>query len=333
MRSEQRIEEACAVIDQVRREVGRAIVGYRRPIDEILTGLLCGGHLLIEGVPGIGKTLIIRTLARTLGLGSDRIQFTPDLMPADLLGTEVLLREGDEETVDGELAIRFREGPVFTNLLLGDEINRGTPKTQSALLQAMQERQVSIGGRTRPLPDPFFVLATQNPIEMEGTYPLPEAQLDRFFFKIALGVPGRREIEEILTLTTGAIPVEPATVLSAPRLLEIMRLVREIPAAKEVISYAAALVIATHRDESIRPFVRYGASPRAAQALILAGKARALLDGRLNVSFDDLRAAAPPAFRHRIILSFEGEAEGIEPDDLIGRLTAVRPEELIGRYE
>lgn len=323
------LERAREALGRVERELAANIVGYRVECEEILIGLLSGGHLLIEGVPGIGKTLIMRSLSAILGLESKRIQFTPDLMPADLLGTEVLIR--DEEVADALAAvrIRFREGPVFTNLLLADEINRGTPKTQSALLQAMQEREVSLGLETRPLPSPFFVLATQNPIEMEGTYPLPEAQLDRFFFKIALPVPDQAALEEILRMTTGPDVRKPECVLTPTTLLELMELVRQVPVAPEIVSYAAALVLATHRDEKLRPYIRYGASPRAAQTLILAAKARALIQGRTNASFEDIRRSAAPALRHRIILSFQGEAEGIDPSDLIHRLAAVEPRELI----
>ncbi len=329
MSIEAELEKAGEILRRVEGELAGSVVGYRSQSEEILIGLLCGGHLLLEGVPGIGKTLIMQSLAAILGLNWKRIQFTPDLMPADLLGTEVLIR--DDESLDalGSVRIRFREGPVFTNLLLADEINRGTPKTQSALLQAMQEREVSLGLETRRLPEPFFVLATQNPIEMEGTYPLPEAQLDRFFFKITLPVPDRPDLEEILHRTTGTDVPESKEVLSAEELLSLMGMVRRIPVAPEVVSYAAALVLATHQDESVRPYIRYGASPRAAQSLVLAAKARALTQGRLNASFEDIRRSAAPALRHRIILSFEGEAEGIDPSRLIQELAALEPRKLI----
>jgi MoxR-like ATPase len=282
-----------------------------------LTALIAGGHVLLEGVPGLGKTLLVRTLAEALHLKFQRIQFTPDLMPADLIGTNVVL-----ETPDGRKKFEFQQGPVFANILLADEINRATPKTQSALLEAMQEHSVTIAGQTHKLPEPFFVMATQNPLEMEGTYPLPEAQLDRFFCKLLVQFPNSAEIETILDRTTEVEKPTVKPVLTGERILEMAQLARQIPIADEVRRYGIAVVLATHPENApaggqAARFVRFGASPRGAQSLILGAKIRAILDKRFHVSRDDLRAVAPQVLRHRLILNFEGQAEGIEADTVI----------------
>jgi MoxR-like ATPase len=303
--------------EALRREIGKVIVGHEDIVEGTITALIAGGHVLLEGVPGLGKTLLVRTLADALHLKFQRIQFTPDLMPADLIGTNVVL-----ETPDGHRKFEFQQGPVFANILLSDEINRATPKTQSALLEAMQEHSVTVAGQTYRLPEPFFVLATQNPLEMEGTYPLPEAQLDRFFAKLLVRFPGSSEIETILDRTTEAIEPRAQPVLDGQRILEMSRLARQIPIADEVRRYGIAIVLATHPENALaapmaRRYVRYGSSPRGAQAMILAAKIRALLDRRYHVARDDLRAVAPAVLRHRLILNFEGQAENIQPDQVI----------------
>jgi MoxR-like ATPase len=303
--------------DALRREVGKVIVGLSEIIDDTLTALIAGGHVLLEGVPGLGKTLLVRTLADCLSLKFQRIQFTPDLMPADLIGTNVML-----ETPEGGRRFEFQRGPVFANLLLADEINRATPKTQSALLEAMQERSVTVAGTTHRLAPPFFVLATQNPLEMEGTYPLPEAQLDRFFFKLLVKFPSASELEKILDRTTEAVAPNAQSIFDGQRIVELSQLARSIPIADDLRRYGVALILATHPENPLasdktRRFVRYGSSPRGAQALILAAKIRAILDHRYHVSREDMRACAHPAIRHRLILNFEGQAENIQPDDII----------------
>jgi MoxR-like ATPase len=277
-------------------------------------------------VPGLGKTMLIRTLGQALSLEFSRIQFTPDLMPADITGTDIM-----EETPDGQRLFRFQPGPIFANLVLADEVNRATPKTQSAVLEAMQERTVTVANETYPLPAPFFVLATQNPLEMEGTYPLPEAQLDRFIFKVNVLFPSAAELTEIVARTTGKdVPIA-NPVADAARIIAMQHLARQVPMPSHVGEYVSRLVVATHPQESdvplVRHYVRYGASPRAAQALVLGGKITALLAGRYNVSFDDVVAVAPAALRHRLILNFEGQAEGINPDDVIAGLLANVPRE------
>ncbi len=308
---------------QVEEAVRQVIVGQEEVVRHALIALFADGHLLLEGLPGLGKTMLVRTMARALHLDFTRVQFTPDLMPADILGTDVL--EMDEA---GGRRFRFHRGPVFTNLLLADEINRATPKTQSALLEAMQERQVSVGGRTYPLPQPFLVLATQNPIELEGTYPLPEAQLDRFLFKVNVGYPDEDALVEILRRTTGAEEPQVEPVATGETVLAMQALARGVPVATPVARYAARLVAATHpQDESapeeIRRYVRYGASPRGAQALIRGAKVAALLAGRFNAAVEDIRAVAKAALRHRLILTYEAEAEGITADRLIEALLAL----------
>jgi len=313
-------------IQTLREEVGRVLVGQREVVDGVISCLVADGHVLLEGVPGLGKTLLVRTLAQCLHLEFRRIQFTPDLMPADIIGTHIL-----EETPEGGRRMVFREGPVFTQILLADEINRATPKTQSALLEAMQERQVTISGRRRELPQPFFVMATQNPLEQEGTYPLPEAQLDRFFFKIDVPFPTLEELVEIMDRTTGNQVVEAKAVLTPQELIEMRRIVREVPVAPEVIRYAMRLTLGTHAESAhgtptARQFLRWGASPRGAQTLILGARVQALLAGRLHASLQDIRRVALPALRHRIGLNFDAEAEGLTADTLVERVLDEVPE-------
>ena len=300
----------------IEAEVGRVIVGQADLVRQTLITLLAGGHALLEGVPGLGKTLLVRTIADVVDCSFNRIQFTPDLMPADITGTNILVEEG------GSRVFRFQQGPVFANLVLADEINRATPKTQSALLEAMQEHQVTVARARYRLEEPFFVLATQNPIEMEGTYPLPEAQLDRFMFKVHVPFPNEQDMALILQRTTGSDRPEASVAAGASEVLAMQQLARAVPIAPHVTAYAVALLAATHPDqprapEIVREYVRYGGSPRGAQALVAGAKVRALLDGRFNVAVDDLRAVAMPALRHRVILNFEGEAEGITADAIV----------------
>jgi len=312
----------------VRAQIARAVVGQAEIIEGVLTCLFVGGHVLLEGVPGIGKTLLVRTLARAVDLSFSRIQFTPDLMPADISGTTVVT-EFEAEGGRKERQFRFQPGPIFGQIVLADEINRATPKTQSALLEAMQERSVTVGGVSHRLPEPFMVLATQNPIEQEGTYPLPEAQLDRFFFKVLSLPPGRADLAEIISRTTGSTEADVRPAISAPALLEHQRLIRRVAVAPSIQDFAVRMVLATHAGTFATPmatkYVRLGASPRAAQALILAGKCRALLAGRPAVSTDDLRAAALPALRHRLILNFEAHAEGVTADAIVSNLVETLP--------
>jgi MoxR-like ATPase len=310
-------EKFVDIAQQVEREIGRVIVGQSDVIRHALIAIIAGGHVLLEGMPGLGKTSLVRAFADALELRFSRIQFTPDLMPADIVGTDIL-----EETEAGRRNFRFQAGPVFANLLLADEINRATPKTQSALLEAMQERTATVLGRTYRIDAPFFVLATQNPIELEGTYPLPEAQLDRFMFKLNVAYPTTDELTAIIEQTTGAANARPARVTNAASLLAMSQFARQVPAASHVTRFAAALVAASHPDSPdatplIKKYVRFGSSPRGAQALLLGGRVMALLNGRYNVALDDLRALAPAALRHRLLLNFEGQADGIKTDDLI----------------
>lgn len=328
----EQVEQAAEVFKKdfaaVHEQVGRAVVGHTEIIDGVLTCLFTGGHALLEGVPGLGKTLLIRSLSEALHLEFRRIQFTPDLMPADITGTTVV-RE-----IEGHREFVFEPGPVFTQILLADEINRATPKTQSAMLEAMQEKSVTAGGETRMLPKPFFVMATQNPLEQEGTYPLPEAQLDRFFFKLQVGYSSRNELAEILRRTTAGASDTIQRVLDAEKILEHQRLVRRVAIADHVQDYAVRLVLATHPGgefgtPQVNKFVRIGASPRAAQSLVLGGKCRALVQGRPTVSIEDLRSIALPALRHRIILNFEGEAEGLTTDDIVRNILETLPTQAV----
>jgi MoxR-like ATPase len=306
--------------------VGRRIFGQPELVRRTLVSLLARGHVLLEGVPGLGKTELVKSFAAAIGLGFGRVQFTPDLMPADIVGTQVL-----EEDESGHRRFEYRPGPVFTNLLLADEINRATPKTQAALLEAMQERHVTVAGQTRPLPDPFLVLATQNPIELEGTYPLPEAQLDRFMFKVTVSPPPAKVLEEILRrTTTGETPDVPQAVTAA-EITSMIELTPQVPIASHLLEYVSLLIEATHPEgdtasPSIKRYVRWGSSPRGGQAIVLAAKAMALIDGRPHVSAEDIRWAAPAALRHRLVLGYEATADGIEADVLIEEVLGATPE-------
>jgi len=313
------VQEFRRAFDAIRGELGRVIVGHETLLDLVVTALVADGHVLLEGVPGLGKTLLVRTLAQALDVRFSRIQFTPDLMPADILGTNLIVQDDT-----GRRRFEFQAGPVFAQVVLADEINRATPKTQSALLEAMQEHSVSIAGVSRRLEEPFFVLATQNPIEMEGTYPLPEAQLDRFLFKLRVAFPELADLRAIAERTTGPDQPVARQVADGPALVSMQVVARQVPVAAHVQDYAARLVLATHGESpeasaAAKRFVRYGASPRGLQALIRGGKVRALAQGRLNVAIEDIQALALPALRHRLILNFEGEAEGADPDDLLRR--------------
>src|SRR5437899_4802117 len=315
--TEERAEAFVGDYERLKREVHKVIVGHGEIVDQVMVALFAGGHVLLEGVPGLGKTLLVRTLASCLDLTFSRIQFTPDLMPADIIGTNIIV-----EDAEGRRHFQFERGPLFTHILLADEINRATPKTQSALLEGMQEGSATVAGVGHRLPHPFFVLATQNPIEMEGTYPLPEAQLDRFFFKLRVRYPALEELNAIIDRTTHATSATVHRVMSGPNVVSFRELIREVPVATHVRDLASMIVMATHPEwdrspEPARRFVRYGASPRGAQALILGAKVRALAEGRYNVSVDDLKTLAAPALRHRIILNFEGEAEAVDIDALI----------------
>jgi MoxR-like ATPase len=318
----------------IQAEIGKAIVGHADIIDGVLTCLFVGGHALLEGVPGLGKTALIRALAQALNLKFNRIQFTPDLMPADVIGTNVIM-----EDEHGKKEFQFMAGPIFAQIVLADEINRATPKTQSALLEAMQEKQVTAGGQIRKLEEPFFVMATQNPLEQEGTYPLPEAQLDRFFFKLVVRYSNRDELKAILDRTTTGYKMDINPVLDDKKILDHQALVRRVVIAPHVQDYAIRCTLATHPQGQfaipmVNQFVRVGVSPRAAQAISLAAKVRALLDGRFHVSFKDVKDVLIPAMRHRLILNFEGEAEGITTDMVLEKIAAEVPtamqEELVG---
>ncbi|MCD6364585.1 MAG: AAA family ATPase [Planctomycetes bacterium] len=320
------IKEFQADCDRIVEEVRSVIVGHHTVIDEVLACILGGGHALLEGVPGLGKTLLVSTLGEVLDLSSKRIQFTPDLMPADITGTNMV-------TVDasGAKSFKFEPGPIFANLVLADEINRATPKTQSAVLEAMQERTVSLGRTSHKLDEPFFVLATQNPLELEGTYPLPEAQIDRFMCKINLDCPGTEELIDIIDRTTTADHPKAKPVVNAERIMEMRSLVRRTEVASHVKHYVARLVQATHSEDELAPpsakkYVRYGASPRGAQAIIMTAKVRALRSGRGNIAFVDVQAVAAAALRHRLILSFEGQAEEIQTDTIISEVLDSLPQ-------
>lgn len=314
---QQEVDRFREDFEKISAEVHKVIVGQEEVVKGVLIAIFADGHALLEGVPGLGKTLLISTLSRVMSLDFRRIQFTPDLMPADIVGTNIIM-----ERADGSKYFEFQKGPVFTNILLADEINRATPKTQSALLEAMQERQVTTGGATRKLDMPFFTLATQNPLEMEGTYPLPEAQLDRFLFKILVPYPPADDLVEIMDRTTGTKVAELQKIVDGPRILEMKQLVRRVPIARHVTYYAVRLANATHSEfedspSIVKKYCHVGASPRGSQTLVLAAKAEALLSGRYNVAFDDIRKIAMPGLRHRCILNFEGQAEGVSTDDLI----------------
>jgi MoxR-like ATPase len=315
---EQNASEFVATFDRLRQEVSKFIVGQQQIIEDVLIAIVCGGHVLLEGVPGLGKTALVHTISRAVDLAFQRIQFTPDLLPADIVGTQVLMdREGRK--------LEFQPGPVFCNVLLADEINRATPKTQSALLETMQEKSVTVAGKTHQLPSPFFALATQNPIEQDGTFPLPEAQLDRFFFKLFVGLPGHDEFAEILDRTSGNTLPTISPVATGEDILRMGRLLRDVPIDRKVQDHLIRIVRATHPDdpnapEPVKKFVRYGSSPRGAQAMLLAARTRALLSGRYHVACEDVDRMALPALRHRVLLSFEGEAEGMATDDIIRRV-------------
>jgi MoxR-like ATPase len=315
--SEERVQAFVTSYERLKAEVHKVIVGHEEIVEQVLVCLFSGGHVLLEGVPGLGKTLLVRTLASCLDLGFNRIQFTPDLMPADIIGTNIIV-----EDAGGRRYFQFQRGPIFAHVVLADEVNRATPKTQSALLEGMQEGSVTVAGTSHRLPMPFFVLATQNPIEMEGTYPLPEAQLDRFLFKLRVRYPAIEELNEIVDRTTRVHEPTIERVMTGDEVVRFRELVREVPIATHVREFASLAVMGTHPQwegapEVSRKYLRYGASPRAAQALVLGGKVLALRAGRFNVSIEDLRTIALPALRHRIILNFEGEAEGIDEDRII----------------
>ncbi|MBL9171635.1 MAG: MoxR family ATPase [Verrucomicrobiales bacterium] len=320
MNTEEQISAFRTLWVRLKQEIGRVIVGHEDIVDGTLIAILGGGHVLLEGVPGLGKTLLVRTLSEVLDLSFNRIQFTPDLMPADILGTNLVV-----ESPEGRRSFEFQRGPIFAHLLLADEINRATPKTQSAMLEAMQERSVTAGGEIRRLADPFFVLATQNPIDQEGTYPLPEAQLDRFFFKLVVGYPTGAELTEVINRTTEGQKPQIQKVIDGAALMEWQKLVRQVPVASHVKDYAVRLVLATHPQTSTaaaitNQYLRFGSSPRGAQCLIVGAKVRALTQGRYNVSFDDIVSVAIPALRHRLILNFEAEAEGITTDHILAQI-------------
>ena len=322
---EKRVEAFRRDVTQVRETINQRIVGQEDILDGALTCMIAGGNALLEGVPGLGKTMLVRSVAEAVHLRFARVQFTPDLMPADILGTTVIVEGPHGKTFD------FRKGPVFANVVLADEVNRATPKTQSALLEVMQEHRVTIGNETYKLEEPYFVLATQNPLEMEGTYPLPEAQLDRFLFKLHVEFPTRDELHAILDRTTGVAEPAITPVLDGKRILEMRALAREVPVPRHVQDYAIRVLEATHPErkgtpEKVKRFVRFGASPRGAQAMLIAAKIQALRDGRFATTIEDVRAVTLPALRHRVILNFEGEAEGVRTDALIAEVLAQVPE-------
>lgn len=323
---------------ELRSEIGKVMVGQQAVVDAVLVSLFAGGNVLLEGVPGLGKTLLVRTLATTLHLPFSRIQFTPDLMPADVIGTNIV----SENPETGHRSFEFQRGPIFAQVVLADEINRATPKTQSALLEAMQEHSVTVAGETYELNEPFLVLATQNPIEQEGTYPLPEAQMDRFLLKVDVGYAGLEDLMEIIDRTTGAENPVAGKVIDGPKILEYQELVRQVVVAPHVKQYAARLVLATHPESDTAAggpngptnrYVRCGVSPRGAQALILAGKVRALVDGRFHVSYQDIQDVAMPCLRHRVLMNFEAEADRVRADDLVReilKLTPTQPTAMVG---
>ena len=325
MPPEDKVSKFLDAQNSLKAEIGKVIVGQDAIVDGTINALFANGHVLLEGVPGLGKTLLVRTLSKVLDLSFNRIQFTPDLMPADVIGTNMV-----HETSDGKRAFEFQHGPIFSHLILADEINRATPKTQSAMLEAMQERSVTAGGKIRKLDTPFFVLATQNPIDQEGTYPLPEAQLDRFFYKLIVGYPTAEELSEVITRTTEENQIKVNKVVDGHTLSELQLLVKQVPVASHVKDYAVRLVLATHPNtetalDITNKFLRFGSSPRGAQSLLLGAKVRALTEGRFNVSFDDIVAVTFPALRHRLIVNFEAEAEGITTDDVLNKILSDVP--------
>jgi len=320
MSDEKTIKEFHVQVKAIQTEIATEMVGQEKIVRQLLIAIICGGNVLLEGVPGLGKTRLVRTLGRVLDLQFSRIQFTPDLMPADVTGTNIVMKDAA-----GQNVFTFQKGPVFSNIVLADEINRATPKTQSALLEAMQEHTVSVSGESHHLPEPFFVLATQNPMEQEGTYPLPEAQLDRFFFKLWVEFPKLDELRQIVDMTTGVAEKQAKSVAGGDAILQMRAVAKEVPIADAVRDYALRLVLSTHSDSDIaapvtKQFLRYGASPRAAQAMILAAKAQALFEGRYNVSFDDVRYVAYPVLRHRIVCNFEALSKGETTETVIARL-------------
>jgi len=322
----ERAEEFRTIYARMEAEIGKVIVGHTEIVHGVLTCLFSGGHVLLEGVPGLGKTLLVRTLSQVLTLNFNRIQFTPDLMPSDILGTNIIM-----DAPDGKRVFSFQPGPLFAQIVLADEINRATPKTQSALLEAMQEHSITVGGVVRRLQEPFFVMATQNPIEQEGTYPLPEAQLDRFFFKLIVSYSGREEMATILDRTTRGDWPEPEKVMDGEQVCRMQRLIREVLVARQVQDYAVRLVLATHPQGEFalaetNRYVRWGSSPRGGQAVVLAAKVRALLEGRYNVSFEDVRRVYLPALRHRVLLNFEAQAENIASDSILSQILNDVPE-------
>ncbi|MCQ6557825.1 AAA family ATPase [Paenibacillus mendelii] len=314
------LEEAMETITAIKREIGRVIVGQETSVEQLLWAIIAGGHALLEGIPGLGKTMLVRTVADTLDLHFTRIQFTPDLMPSDITGTNLV-----EFGTQGQTSYRFQQGPIFGNIVLADEINRATPKTQSALLEAMQEKTVTAGGETYTLPKPFFVLATQNPIEQEGTYPLPEAQLDRFLLKIDVTYPTREELKLIVQRTTSPSQDAAERIVSAEQLTELQSFAKEVLVSDDVLDRAVKLLMMTHPEEAdapeiVKQHVRFGSGPRGIQSVIAASKVRALASGRLHVSWQDIRVTAVPALRHRIVLSYEGQAMGIRTDDVVSAI-------------
>jgi MoxR-like ATPase len=320
--SEEDIHTFTTVTQSLEKELCSIVVGQEGVIRELLLALLAGGHVLLEGVPGLGKTLLVRTLSDALSLKFARIQFTPDLMPADIVGTTIVSEQSDGVTAGGKRVFSFQPGPIFANIVLADEVNRATPKTQSALLEGMQERTVSVGDKTHRLPQPFFVLATQNPLEMEGTYPLPEAQLDRFLLKIMVYFPKAEGLMRIIDTTLGTHTASAQVVTDGETLQRLIEIARAVPVATHVKSYAVRLLLATHPDqeeapEKVRQYVRYGGSPRGLQAMIATARVRALLEGRYNVSIEDIQAVAYPALRHRIVMNFDGLADGIQPEQIL----------------
>lgn len=315
--NEVKIQEIINNINEVKEEIGKAIIGQKDIVDQVIIAILTGGNVLLEGVPGLGKTQLIKTLSKVMELGFSRIQFTPDLMPADVVGTNIIVKD---ET--GGSKFQFQKGPVFSNLVLADEINRATPKTQSALLEAMQEQTVTVGNTTYELPQPYMVLATQNPIEMEGTYPLPEAQMDRFLFKLNVKFPTLQELKDIIAVTVTNKEVNLEKKINGDDILEMRKIIKEMPIADSVLEYALRVVLATHPEnedasETAKKYIRFGASPRAAQAIVAASKVRALMEGRFNVAFDDIKFIAYPALRHRFFLNFDAVAEGINTEKVI----------------